>query len=174
MGQEISIWLILRDITVRDKVEAEMRKFTMAVEQSGSAIIITDPDGCIEYVNPKFTTLSGYSLDEVRGLKARIFKSGHQDQVFYENMWSIIKSGKTWKGELLNRKKNETLYWEEAIISAVFDTDGHLTDIVAAKEDISERKAIENREKEQREFTEALLDTTAAINSTLGLKLSDG
>ena len=115
--------------------------------KAGSAIIITDPYGCIEYVNPKFTALSGYSLDEVRGLTPRILKSGHQDQVFYENMWSIIKSGKTWKGELLNRKKNGTLYWEEAIISAVFDTDGHLTDIVAAKEDISERKAIEEREK---------------------------
>lgn len=160
---------ILRDVTIRNQGEAQMRKFTLAVEQSGSAIVITDPQGNIEYVNRRFTTMSGYTLEEVTGQTPRALKSGHHNLEFYQHMWATITSGQTWQGELLNRRKDGSLFWEDASISPVFDAEGNLTHFVAVKEDITARKAIEARESEQRRFTEALLDTAATLNSTLEL-----
>ncbi|MBK6682377.1 MAG: PAS domain S-box protein, partial [Ignavibacteriales bacterium] len=87
-----------------------------AIEQSPVSVIITDIDGYIEYANPRFTETSGYPTIEVLGKNPKILNSGHQTQKFYEDLWNTIKSGDLWKGELLNRKKDGSLYWERMII----------------------------------------------------------
>ena len=115
-------------------------KLSVALEQSPVSILITDPTGKIEYVNPKFTAVSGYSLDEVKGDNPRVLKSGKHTDEFYKNIWDTILSGNDWQGELLNKKKNGELFWENAIISPIINSDGVITNFVAIKEDISEKK----------------------------------
>jgi len=122
------------------KSEEEKIKLSVALEQSPVSILITDPTGKIEYVNPKFTAVSGYSLDEVKGDNPRVLKSGKHTDEFYKNIWDTILSGNDWQGELLNKKKNGELFWENAIISPIINSDGVITNFVAIKEDISEKK----------------------------------
>jgi len=128
------------DITERKLAEEEITKLSQAVEQSSSSVMITNPKGDIEYVNPKFTDLTGYTKEEVKGKNPRILKSGHQDQQYYKELWATILSGKTWSGEFLDKKKNGELYWESARISPMVNKDGDITHFVAVKEDITEKK----------------------------------
>ncbi len=122
----------------------EVRKLSRAVESSEATIVITDTRGTIEYVNPAFTKNSGYTYEEAIGENPRILKSGVQDQAFYEEMWNTILSGKTWKGEICNKRKDGTLYWERAAISPIFDED-KITHFVAINQDIT--KEVELRQK---------------------------
>lgn len=115
-----------------------------AVEQSSSSIVVTDAAGRIEYVNPKFTHLTGYTLAEIKGQTPRFLKSGHTSPEEYAELWRTITSGNEWRGEFLNRKKNGELYWEQASISPVLDGEGSITHFVAVKEDITDRKRIES------------------------------
>lgn len=135
-------WIgILAKITRGDPEDSEkIRKFTIAVEQSPATVVITDNNGSIEYVNPKFTRLTGYSLNEVLGHNPRILKSGSQDRDFYRAMWRTISSGSEWRGEFHNRKKNGETYWESASISPIRNQAGRITHYIAVKEDITERK----------------------------------
>lgn len=119
----------------------DLRKLTQAVEQSPASVVITDIDANIEYVNPKFIELTGYSLDEVKGQNPRILKSGIQPKSFYEDMWQTLTAGKTWRGEFANRKKNGEIYWENASIAPIKDETGRTTNYVGVKEDITEKKA---------------------------------
>lgn len=119
------------------------RTLSRAVEQSPVSIIITDPGGCIEYVNPKFEQLTGYSSSEAIGQNPRMLGSGEMPAEASRVMWETIASGKTWQGEFHNRRKDGTLFWEHASISPVFDEQGVLIHFVAVKEDITERKAAE-------------------------------
>jgi sigma-B regulation protein RsbU (phosphoserine phosphatase) len=125
------------------ETEEKMRKFSFAVEHSPATVVITDNQGAIEYVNPKFTSLTGYRFDEVRGQNPRILKSGKQPSGFYKELWKTISSGREWRGEFHNRKKNDDLYWESASISPIFDRAGGITHYIAVKEDITERKSAE-------------------------------
>ena len=135
---------ISEDITDRVRVETELRKLSRAVEQSPAAVAITDAGGLIEYVNPQFSRLTGYSLEEVVGRNPRILKSGEQSPEFYARLWSTILGGETWQGELVNRRKDGTLYWERGSVSPVRDARGTVTHFVAVKEDVtSERHAAE-------------------------------
>ncbi len=133
------------DITERKQAEDQLRKLSRAVEHSPASIIITDRDGKIEYVNPKFIALSGYSPEEVRDQTPRILKSGQTHPEVYAELWQTILAGKEWRGELLNRKKNGELYWESASISAITDLQGSITHFVGVQEDISERRAAEEQ-----------------------------
>lgn len=134
---------IIRDITKRKTVEKEIRKLSTAVEQSPSIIVITDLDGVIEYTNPKFSELTGYSNKEVIGENPRILKSGEQSTAIYKEMWKAISSGKEWRGEFHNKKKNGDLFWESAIMSPIFDKQGKITNYIKVAEDISERRETE-------------------------------
>ncbi len=127
----------------RFKAEEQVRKLMRAVEQSPATVVITDTKGVIEYVNPKFTQLTGYAPEEVLGQNPRILKSGEQTAEFYRQMWDTIKAGQEWRGEFHNRKKDGELFWEFSSISPVRDPDGNITHFVAVKEDVTERKQME-------------------------------
>jgi PAS domain S-box-containing protein len=134
VAHEISIYL------EREKAEASALKLSKAVIQSPVSIIITDWSGKIEYVNPKFTEVSGYAYEEVIGQNPRILQSGRQSKEVYEGLWMTILSGKDWQGELMNKKKNGELFWENVVISAIVNDEGDITHFVAVKEDITEKK----------------------------------
>lgn len=122
---------------------AFIRKLSRAVEQSPSTVIITNAQGAIEYVNPKFTEITGYTSEEVIGKNPRIFKSGATPPESYQKLWETITAGGEWRGEFLNRKKGGELYWESASISPIPDENGVITHYVAVKEDITARKEAE-------------------------------
>jgi PAS domain S-box-containing protein len=134
---------IIIDITERKSIEDQLRKLSRAVEQNPSSIIITDMDGRIEYVNPRFVEKTGYLMAEIKGMKPSILKSGMQTQEFYKNLWDTISTGEEWRGEFLNKKKDGTLFWEAASISAIRNNNGKMTHYIGIKEDISEKKLIE-------------------------------
>lgn len=130
------------DITERKSAEESIRKLSSAVEQSPAIIMITDTDGSIVYVNPKFSEVTGYSLNEIKGANPKILKTGHSSQDQYADLWRTIKSGNEWRGEFLNKKKNGELYWESAFISPIFDPNGKILNFLAVKEDITEKKKL--------------------------------
>lgn len=138
----------VQDITDRKKTEELLRKLSVAVEQSPASIIITDTKGNIEYVNSKFSELTGYTFKEAVGKRPSLLKSGHQSDEFYKELWEIISSGKDWKGEILNRKKNGELYWDFVHISPIFDEFGNITHYLSVQQDITARKKLEEELKE--------------------------
>lgn len=130
----------LIDITERKKMEQELRILYQASEQSPASIVITDVHGNIQYVNAKFEAISGYKREEVIGKNPRILKSGYTSPEEYKKLWQTITSGKEWRGEFHNKRKNGELYWERALISPIFNSAGVITNYVAIKEDITEQK----------------------------------
>jgi PAS domain S-box-containing protein len=130
---------IQRDITARRQAEEQIRKLSQAVEQSPTSIVITDKDGDIEYVNPKFEQLTGYSFEEARGKNPRILKSGEQSLEYYQDLWKTIKGGKVWRGVFHNRRKDGSLFWESEIIAPILDQAGQIVNYVAVKEDVTAR-----------------------------------
>ena len=131
----------MRDVTERKKAEESLRKLSQAVEQSPVNVIITDLDGNIEYVNRRFSQVTGYTLAEVLGKNPRILKSGHTSDEEYRTLWQTIKAGGEWSGEFLNKAKDGSLFWERALITSIKDEAGRITHFLAVKEDITERKA---------------------------------
>lgn len=136
---------IARDMTERLRSEEELRKLKRAVEQSPNCVVITDRTGAIEYVNPSFSVLTGYSFEDVRGQNPRVLKSGEQPAEFYKDLWETISSGREWRGEFHNKKKNGDLYWEFASISPVRNTNGEITHFIAIKDNITARKEAEEK-----------------------------
>ena len=150
---------IARNISERKRAENELRKLSLAVEQSPASIVITDTKGTIEYVNSKFVEITGYPFQEAIGKNPRILKSGEKPADEYKQLWDTITSGSEWRGEFHNKKKNGELYWEFAVISPIKDEQGIITHFLAVKEDITERKQVEaEREKLINELTVALAD----------------
>lgn len=139
----ISITFIGTDITEQRHTENELRKASQAIEQSPNTVMITDTSGHIVYSNPKFTELTGYSKEEVLGKNPRILQSGETSQEDYSDLWQALKNGNEWIGEFHNKKKNGELYWESARISAIKNAQGDITHYLAVKEDITEKKALE-------------------------------
>ncbi len=121
----------------------ELRKLSVAIEQSPSVIVITDLQAQIEYVNEAFTLVTGYTFEEVKGKNPRLLQSGQTPLETYKQMWESLTAGKTWRGELINRRKNGEHYWEYAVIAPVYDVEGKVTHYVAVKEDITARKVAE-------------------------------
>jgi len=136
---------IVRDITDRRRAEEELRKFSLVIDQNPAMVMITDPDGVIEYVNPKFTEVTGYKPAEAIGKKPSILKSGMLSREFYRELWETIKGGETWRGEFHNRKKNGKDFWEYASISSVKNHDGSIRNFVAIMEDITVHKEYEDK-----------------------------
>lgn len=134
-----------RELAERKKVESQLRKLSVAVEQSPISIVITDTAGAIEYVNPYFTRLTGYSFAEVVGQNPRILKTGETPLAEYQHLWTTILSGGEWRGEFHNRKKDGEIYWEQALIAPIRDEGGNIKHFIAIKEDINERKALESQ-----------------------------
>ncbi len=135
--------IIFRDITTLKENELRFLQLTQAVEQSPASVIITDLQGNIEYVNPQFSILTGYTYEESIGKKTSIVKSGQTPEDVYQDMWQTILAGKSWRGEFLNKKKNGDLYWEQAVMAPVLDHEGRILNFIAVKEDITERKQVE-------------------------------
>lgn len=142
-GAFIGSFAMVTDITERKLAEDQLRKLSRAIEQSPASVVITDKTGTIEYVNPKFTRLTGYTLEEAIGENPRILKSGEQPSEYYRNLWKTILAGEEWQGEFHNRKKNGELYWEVASISPIRDAKGNIANFIAVKEDITRRKEAE-------------------------------
>ncbi len=124
----------------RKKAEEETRKLSKAIEQNPVAIVITDINGTVEYINPKFTAITHYSPEEIIGKTQGVFKSGTQPDEVYKDLWETIGSGNNWQGEMKNKRKDGSDYWENVVISPIFDETGSITNFVAVKEDITEMK----------------------------------
>jgi PAS domain S-box-containing protein len=149
----------IEDITIRKQAEKDLRKLSRAIEQNPVSIVITNADGDIEYVNPRFTKMTGYEASEVIGKNPRILKSGMMPIEVYSNLWETITSGKIWNGELINKTKSGKLFWAAKSISPIFDQSGKITNYVSIGEDISEKKKTENeliKAKEKAEESDRL------------------
>ncbi len=134
-----------RDVTARKGAEAERERLMQAIEQAAETIIITDARGTIQYVNPTFATITGYTRAEAIGQTPRMLKSGRQDAAFYKEMWDTLTRGETWTGRFINRKKDGTFYTEDATISPVRDASGQTVNYVAAKRDITREIKLEDQ-----------------------------
>ncbi len=143
---------VFYDLTERKKMEDDLKKLSRAVEHSPLMVIITNQNGIIEYVNPRFSEISGYSADEIIGKHSKILQSGQTEKSLYKDLWRTIKSGKNWRGEFRNRKKNGELYWQQVSISPIFDDNHIITNFVAIEEDITQRKITEEKIWHQANF----------------------
>ena len=136
---------VIRDISWRKETEQHLRQLSRAVEQSPSTVVITDTLGNIQYVNPKFTAVTGYTLEEAMGQNPRVLKSGESGPEEYKELWDTLIAGHEWRGTFHNKKKNGELFWEAASISPITDESGVITHFLAVKEDITERKQMEEK-----------------------------
>jgi len=141
----------LRDITQSRRNQEHIKLLSTTVEQSSSEVVITDPTGLILYVNKMFTEKTGYSFNEVIGKNSRFVQSGEMSKQFYEDMWRTIRQGSSWKGEVINRKKNGDRYWQLMTITPIKDSDGAISHFLAQKLDISRQKAAESQLRYQAE-----------------------
>ena len=138
---------IIQDITELKQAESKLKEYFHAVESSPAAIIITNPEGIIEYVNPKFSDITEYSSEEVIGRNMNLVNSGMQDNSFYKDLWDTINSGREWKGVFCNKKKNGGIFWEKTSISSIKDQNNKIIHFIGLKEDITLQKEKEELEK---------------------------
>jgi len=152
-------------IRLKKEADEQLRILSRAVDQNPASIIITDIQGNIEYVNQKFTQVTGYDFIEVMGKNPRILKSGTTSQEEYKRLWGSITSGKEWKGEFQNRKKNGDIYYESALIAPIANDEGVVTHFLAVKEDITERKRAEMALQEsETQLKKALVESSKLID----------
>jgi len=160
--QDENVVLVYQDTTEQHEREKELQLMKSAIEQSMSLILITDSDGHIFYTNPMFQKTTEYTIEELSGQNAKIFQSGEHSAEFYENLWKTILSGETWHGEFHNRTKSGKLYWENAIITPIFDKKGTITHFIKIGKDVTEEKkflmALEKNEKRFRTIVETSHD----------------
>jgi len=165
-GTAISL-AVFRDITERKQAEKKLLQLSRAVEQSPASIVITNIDGAIEYVNPRFTQVTGYHYDEVIGKNPRFLSTDQTPPGTHTNLWSMITTGKEWQGEFVNRKKNGELYYESAIISPIIDARGVVTHYLAVKEDITERKRTQDEIQHANETLQSQLEAIQLLQAEL-------
>jgi len=149
------------DITERKRREKRLRSFEKAVEQAGHVIMITDPDGKIEYVNPAFEEVTGYDSQEALGARPNLLKSDDHDESFYEGLWETIRSGEVWQGELVNERKNGEQYHIRQTISPVTDASGDIERYVAVNTDITDKKRHEQQIERERNRLDEFAQTVA-------------
>jgi PAS domain S-box-containing protein len=153
-GKTARVVAMIEDITERKKDGDELRTLKRAVEQASSIIAITDIAGIVEYINPRFTDVTGYKPEEVAGRSIRFLNSSWHTKEFYDGLWTTVKLGHVWQGEMRNRKKNGEFYWEESAIAPVKDADGMVAHFIKIGNDITARKQAERdllRAKEEAE-----------------------
>jgi len=143
-GKEF-IFVVATDITDSKLAEAEREQLLTAIEQAGESILITDTNGCIQYVNPTFERVTGYTRQEVIGQNPRILKSGKHDEAFYRELWETISSGKIWRGRVVNKRKDGSLYTDETTISPVRNASGEIVNYVAVRRDITKQLLLETQ-----------------------------
>ncbi len=134
---------IILDQTEQKRAEEQLRLQSTALQSAANAIVITDRDGTVTWVNSSYSRLTGYSFEEVKGKSTRILKSGKQDPAFYKNLWDTVLSGRTWSNEIVNKRKDGSLYNEEMTITPVRNAQGVITHFVAIKQDVTERKTLQ-------------------------------
>ncbi|CCO25508.1 PAS domain S-box protein [Maridesulfovibrio hydrothermalis] len=139
-GRLSKVYGTVLDLTEQKERMDELRRLWSTIEQCPASIVITDQDANIQYVNSFFTKITGYTFDDVVGRNPRILKSGRNSKEFYKNMWAVLNSGLTWRGEFSNKRKNGEIFWEGATISPIKDYRGVITHFIAVKEDVTERK----------------------------------
>ncbi|HEX2995775.1 MAG TPA: PAS domain S-box protein [Anaerolineales bacterium] len=174
---------LVREITERKEVEQQLRIRTTAMEAAANGILITTPQGEIQWANPALTQISGYETRELIGQGMHIFNSGVHEEEYYHRMWSTILSGQVWRGEITNRRKDGSLYTEEQTITPVRDENGKIQHFIAVKQDITERKqaeaelaeqniklqALSVAEREQRQLSESLAEAALVLNRSMKL-----
>ncbi len=167
-GNPKEIYGVLRDITEQKQHEEQLQLQAEMLGAAANAILIADRDGMITYINPAFTKLTGFEAEEVLGQNPRILNSGRFDQAFFAELWQTITSGKVWQGELINRRKNGSLYHEEMTITPVRNRKGDINHFIAIKQNISQRidsaRALQYSENLYRAIVE---DQTELINRVL-------
>jgi len=161
-GEYLGIRASNRDITDGKKSLELITRLSTVIEQSPLTIIITDSEGIIEYINPTGINISGYTSEEIIGKTPRVFNSGKTKKQTYDKLWTTIKSGNTWTGELLNRKKNGEFIWENVLISPIYDTLGNLSNFVSVREDVTEKKKNEKELAKYRDHLEELVEERTA------------
>jgi PAS domain S-box-containing protein len=139
---------------IRKQAEEKLRILSRAVDQSPAMILITNTEGTIEYINPKFTEVTGYSQMDAVGKNPRILKSNKMPDSYYKEMWNTLKAGNTWSNEMINKKKNGDLYWVNISISPIFDVEGTITHYVGLSEDITQKKKTEEELIKAKEHAE--------------------
>ncbi len=135
----------VRDISAAKMAEEVQKRLATAIEQSAEAVLITDPEGVIQYVNPAIERITGFSKEDLIGKTPRVFRGGEHDQAFYRHLWDTIKAGNIWSGRLVNKRKDGSLFQEEATISPVRNTSGQITNFLAVKRDITEHLELSNQ-----------------------------
>ncbi len=159
----------LRERREHAEAQDQIRKLSVAVDQSPASVVITDTMGTIEYVNRRFTEMTGYGPEEALGANPRILKSGRTPPTVYEGLWRTILQGRVWRGELLNRRKNGDLYWAQASVSPMRGPDGVVTHFVAVEEDVSEQRwaegAIRDREERLRQIADNINEVFFVVDS---------
>ncbi len=154
---------VINDISERVKNEKTIRKLSTAISQSPLSVIITDPEGKIEFVNPKFTEITGYSFEEIKGKNPNILKSEYHSQKFFENLWKTINNGGIWHGEFLNKKKDNSYYWDDAVIGPVKNEKGEIINFIGLQQDITEQKQLSERLKIKTEQIESIFNNVKDI-----------
>ncbi|MBN2233070.1 MAG: PhnD/SsuA/transferrin family substrate-binding protein [Deltaproteobacteria bacterium] len=147
-----------RDVSSRVRAEQARYRLERAVEQAGEAIVITDAEGVIQYVNPAFERITGYRREEALGQNPRLLQSGEHDRAFYENLWQTLLRGETWQGELVNRNKNGEIYYEDATISPIYDQERRLINFIAVKRDVTKLKRSQQALQESEEYHRGLFN----------------
>lgn len=166
-GRYVGRLIMERDITARKKIDDQLRLQSAALNAAANAIVITDTGGICIWVNSAFTKITGYGFEEILGKRLSILKSGLQDDRFYSSLWETILSGNTWSGEIINKHKQGHLYIEEMTIAPVRDQDGRISNFIAVKQDITERKRIEGNLQDAHQRLKAHLQEIEALQSQL-------
>ncbi len=152
-----------------EAAETQMHWQSAALASAANAIVITDRNGRVTWINPAFTQLTGYLPEDVIGQTLSVLKSDRYDDTFYMQLWQTILDGRVWRGELVNRRKDGSFYTEEQTITPVLDDQGQISRFIAIKQDVTRRKTMQDADREQRILAEALREAGVALSATLDL-----
>jgi diguanylate cyclase (GGDEF)-like protein/PAS domain S-box-containing protein len=167
LGRRAGRVVLARDVTARHQAGEQVRLLSAAIGSAATAVVISDPGGVCLWVNPAFTRITGYPAEEIVGQPLSRLKSGAHDEAFYASLWKTILSGEAWKGEIVNRHRDGHLYTEEQTISPVRDEDGRITHFVAVKQDVTERRRMEEGLRTANETLTAQLAEIEALQAKL-------
>jgi len=151
-GRVTGVMSLVEDVSEKQRLQRDREILSRAIDQSDDAFVMTDRQGTILYVNQAFERMTGYALRDVIGRNPRLLQSGLHDRAFFEAMWTTILAGRPWRGDLINRRKDGTLYTENMNITAVFDAGGNITNFVAAKRDVTRLREMDERSRQSQKM----------------------